>query len=187
MWTGRWGRVEGDCREGGEVDCGGEEGGVGLSRGRESRVRVSRGGWGGRGVGFLLCIHTEGKLSSYSAVPNPQDCSKRFTLDFPHRPVQINSGWHPAMLQLMCEGCLYNYLPLSIVRYSFIQLNELEQYKVNELAHSFKREQDSNPGPVSLEFEALPVSHCTLHILYTHQTTFRLNLHSLSLSSLLHL
>ena len=30
------------------------------------------------------------------------------------------------MLQLMCEGCSYTYPPLSIVRYSFMQLSELE-------------------------------------------------------------
>ena len=29
----------------------------------------------------------------YSAVPNPQDCSKRFTLYFPDRPVQSNTVW----------------------------------------------------------------------------------------------
>ena len=31
------------------------------------------------------------------------------------------------MLQLMREGCSCTYLPLSIARYSFIQLSELEQ------------------------------------------------------------
>ena len=34
------------------------------------------------------------------------------------------------MLQLMREGCSYTYPPLSIARYSFIQLRELEQCRV---------------------------------------------------------
>ena len=38
------------------------------------------------------------------------------------------------MLQLMREGCSYTYPPLSIASYSFIQLSELEQYKVKKLA-----------------------------------------------------
>ena len=39
-----------------------------------------------------------------------------------------------ATLQLMCECCLYTYPPLSIARYSFIQLSELEQCRVKKLA-----------------------------------------------------
>ena len=38
------------------------------------------------------------------------------------------------MLQLMREGCSYTYPPLSIARYSFIQLSELEQSRVKKLA-----------------------------------------------------
>ena len=34
------------------------------------------------------------------------------------------------MLHLMREGCSYTYPPLSIARYSFIQLSELEQCRV---------------------------------------------------------
>ena len=41
------------------------------------------------------------------------------------------------MLQLMREGCSYTYPPLSIVRYSFKQLRELEQCRVKKLAHGF--------------------------------------------------
>ena len=41
------------------------------------------------------------------------------------------------MLQLMCESCSYTYPPLSVVRYSFIQLSELEQCIVKKLAQSF--------------------------------------------------
>ena len=41
------------------------------------------------------------------------------------------------MLQLMHEGCSYTYPPLSIARYSFIQLSELEQCRVKKLAQGF--------------------------------------------------
>ena len=40
---------------------------------------------------------------------------------------------HPATLQLMREGYSYKYPPLSIARYSFIQLSELEQCRVKIL------------------------------------------------------
>ena len=67
------------------------------------------------------------------------------------------------MLQLMREGWLYTYAPLSIARYSFIQLSELEQCKVKKLAQDLNTAaQDSNPGSRSRESEALPLSHCTL-------------------------
>ena len=66
------------------------------------------------------------------------------------------------MLQLMREGCLYTYPPLSIARYSFIQLSELEQCRVKKLAQGFNTAaQDSNPGSRSRESNALPLSHCT--------------------------
>ena len=61
------------------------------------------------------------------------------------------------MLQLMCEGCSYIYPPLSIVRYTFIQLIELEQYEMKKLVQSFKTAaQDLNPGSRSRESETLP-------------------------------
>ena len=67
------------------------------------------------------------------------------------------------MVQLMREGCSYTYPPLSIVRYSFIQLSELEQCRVKNLAEGFNTAaQDSNPGSRSRESEALPLSHCAL-------------------------
>ena len=49
-------------------------------------------------------------------------------------------GGFPAsshMLQLMREGCSYTCPPLSIARYLFIQLSELEQCRVNKLAQGF--------------------------------------------------
>ena len=41
------------------------------------------------------------------------------------------------MLQLMREGCSYTYPPLSIVRYSFKQLSELEQCRVTKTCPRF--------------------------------------------------
>ena len=65
------------------------------------------------------------------------------------------------MLQLMHEGCSYTYSPLSIARYSFIQLTELEQCRVKKLVQDFNTgAQYSNPGSRSREPETLPLSHC---------------------------
>ena len=67
------------------------------------------------------------------------------------------------MLHLMREGCSYTYPSLSIARYSFIQLSELVQCRVNKLAQGFNTAaQDSNPGSRSRESKALPLSHCAL-------------------------
>ena len=41
------------------------------------------------------------------------------------------------MLQLMREDCSYTYPPLSIGRYSFVQLSELEQCRVKTRAQGF--------------------------------------------------
>ena len=67
------------------------------------------------------------------------------------------------MLQLMRERCPYTYPPLSVARYSFIQLSELEQCGVKTLAQCVNTAaQDSDPGSLSQESEALPMSHCAL-------------------------
>ena len=74
--------------------------------------------------------------------------------------------WDPSshMLQLMREGCSYTYPPLSIARYSFIQLSELEQCRVKQLVQYFNTAaQDSNQVSRSRESETLPLSHCALH------------------------
>ena len=66
-------------------------------------------------------------------------------------------------LQLMCKGYSYTYPPLSIARYAFIQLSELEQRRVKTLAQGFNTAaQDSNPGSHSREAESLPLS--ALHL-----------------------
>ena len=68
------------------------------------------------------------------------------------------------MLQLMRKGCSYTYPPLSVARYSFKQLSELEQCRVKKLAQGFNTvAQDSNHGSRSRESEALPLSHCALN------------------------
>ena len=87
---------------------------------------------------------------------------------FKHTPSQLLWEAPRHMLQLMCEGCSYTYPPLSIARYSFIQVHELEQCRVKKLAQDFNTAaQDSNPGPLSRESKALPRSHCALYA-YTH-------------------
>ena len=48
---------------------------------------------------------------------------------------------------------------MSIARYSFIQLSELEQSRVKNLPTA---SQDSKPGYLSREYEPLPLSHCAL-------------------------
>ena len=71
----------------------------------------------------------------YSAVSSPQDCSECFTLyTFLYTSLTSSSkhhlkfsGKHPAILQLMHEGCLYKYPPMYIARYLFIQLSKLEE------------------------------------------------------------
>ena len=79
----------------------------------------------------------------YSAVSNPVDRSKRFTLSSPGRPVHSNTnsaslGSILAMQQLRNDYSL-TCPPLSKVRYSFIQLSRLRRREVNEHAQTLKR------------------------------------------------
>ena len=109
----------------------------------------------------------------YSAVSSPQDHSKLFTVYFPDRPVQSDTisaslgSIQSYMLQLMRKGCSYTYPPLSVARYSFIQLSELEQCRVKKPAQGFNTTaQDLNLGTRSRESEALPLSYCALRCFY---------------------
>ena len=103
----------------------------------------------------------------YSAVSSPQD--RQSTLHFTsltdlftQTPSRLLWEASSHMLQLMCEGCSYTYPPLSIARYSFIQLN-WSNVEWKKLAQGFNTAaQDSNPGSFSQESGALPLSHCTL-------------------------
>ena len=69
-------------------------------------------------------------------------------------------GKHTAMLQLLYRLFVHKYLPLSIAKYSFIQLSELEQRQVKKRAHSFNTAaQDSNLSSLSWVWSS---SHCTI-------------------------
>ena len=68
------------------------------------------------------------------------------------------------MLQLMREGYSYTYPSLSIARYLFIQLSELEQCRLKKLAQGFNTSARIRTRVLSRESEALPLSHCALHI-----------------------
>ena len=61
------------------------------------------------------------------------------------------------MLQLLHEDHSYIYSPLHIARYSSIQLNELWQRLVKQIAKASKRQQDgSNSGFHGWEPDVLP-------------------------------
>ena len=111
-------------------------------------------------------VHEYKRKFLYSAVSNPQDCSKRFTLYFPGRRVQsyiISTSLGSIQPYATINGRI-NTHHLFIARYSFIQLSELKQCRVNKLAQGFNTAaQDSNPGPISRESGGLPLSHCALH------------------------
>ena len=80
---------------------------------------------------------------------------------FNQTPSQLLWEVSSHMLQLMREGCLYTYPPLSIARNSFIQLSELEQCRVKttclmfshrstgfEPGSSWSRVRSSTPEPL---------------------------------------
>ena len=56
---------------------------------------------------------------------------------FTQTPSQLLWEASSHMLQLMCEGCSYTHPPLTITRYSFIQLSELEQCRVKKTCPMF--------------------------------------------------
>ena len=103
----------------------------------------------------------------YSAVSNPQDCSKRFTLYFPGRPVQSNTiSTSLGNIQLYATinaRRLLVHISTTVYSqvYSVIQLRELEQCRVKKIAQGFiTAARDSNPGSLSRESEPLPLNHC---------------------------
>ena len=80
----------------------------------------------------------------YRAVSNPLDCSKRFTLYFPGRPVQSDTittyleNIQPYAAIDARKLLVYIHIHhLSIARYSFIQLSELEQCRVKNKLSRF--------------------------------------------------
>ena len=99
-----------------------------------------------------VIIHTKTKkVHSYTA-RYPVLRTTQSALDFtPGRPVHSNaisfSGKHSAILQLLHKDYSFTYPPLSVARYSFIQLSELWQRGTNETAKASKwQQEDSNPG-----------------------------------------
>ena len=59
------------------------------------------------------------------------------------------------MLQLLREDCSFRYPPLSVARYSFIQLSELWQCGMNDIAKGkASKRQENNLNPSSLELRA---------------------------------
>ena len=80
------------------------------------------------------------------------------------------------------EGCSYTYPPLSIARYSCIQLSELEPCRVKGFNTAA---QDSNPGSRSRESGALPLRHCALPLSHCALPLSHCALVKLSWSSLL--
>ena len=75
---------------------------------------------------------------------------------FTQTPSQLLWEASSHMLQWMHEDCSYTYPPLSIARYSFIQLSERRQKSEKHAQGLNTAAQDLNPGPLSSESEALP-------------------------------
>ena len=74
-------------------------------------------------------------------------------------PFSASLGSILAMQQLRNDYSL-TFPPLSIARYSFIQLSRLRRREVKENAQTSKRYQrDSNPGSLDCESGILPLSH----------------------------
>ena len=107
------------------------------------------------------------KLSSYVAQYPVLDCSKRFTLYFPDRPVQsdtISTSLGSIQPHATSNARkLLVHISTTVYSQVLIQLSELEQCRVKKLAQGFNTAaQDSKPGPLSRESEALPMSHCAV-------------------------
>ena len=75
------------------------------------------------------------------------------TLHFTHRQTcsfqgHFNFSWkHSAILQLLRKDYSFRYPCMSVARYSFIQLSELWQCGMKEIAKASKwQQEDSNPG-----------------------------------------
>ena len=103
----------------------------------------------------------------YSAVSSPLDRSKRFTVSaLPGRPVHSNTnsaspGSILAMQQLRATTKSLTCQPLSIARYSFIQLSQLGRQWRERKCPIFETvaKRDSNPGSLDCESGILPLSY----------------------------
>ena len=103
----------------------------------------------------------------YSAVSSPLDRSKRFTLfALPGRPVHsdTNSASPRSILarqQLRAKAKSLTFPPLSVARYSFIQLSEQGRQWRERKCPIFETvtKSDSNPGSLDCESGILPLSY----------------------------
>ena len=103
----------------------------------------------------------------YSAVSSPLDRSKRFTLfASPGRPVHSDTnsaspGSILVMQQLRAKAKSLTCPPLSITRYSFIQLSEQGRQWRERKCPIFETvtKRDSNPGSLDCESGILPLSY----------------------------
>ena len=103
----------------------------------------------------------------YSAVSSPLDRSKRFTLfASPSRPVHSDTnsaspGSILARQQLRAKAKSLTFPPLSMARYSFIQLSEQERQWRDRKCPIFETvtNRDSNPGLLDYESGILPLSY----------------------------
>ena len=107
------------------------------------------------------------KAVLYSAVSSPLDRSKRFTLfAFPDRPVHSNTnsaspGSILARQQIRAKAKSLTFLPLSIARYSFIQLSQRGRQWRERKTPIFETvaKGDSNPDSLDCESGILPLSY----------------------------
>ena len=94
----------------------------------------------------------------YSAVSNPQGCSKRFYTLLHGKPVQSDAiSTSLGSIQLYCNYCaktIPTQIPTTVSSQVFIQLNEPETYRVTNLLFGTLA-QDLNPCSLSRESEAL--------------------------------
>ena len=103
----------------------------------------------------------------YSAVSSPLDRAKRFTLFLlPDRPVHFdtNSASPASILarqQLRANTKSLTFPPLSIARYSFIQLSQQGRQWRERKCQIFETvaKVDSNPGSRNCESGILPLSY----------------------------
>ena len=113
-----------------------------------------------------MCVCKK-RLCLYSAVCSPSDRSKRCTLfALPDRPVHSDTnsaspGSILTMLQLRATTKSLILPPLSIARYSFIQLSQLGHQWGERKGPIFETvtKGDSNPGSLDCESGILPLSY----------------------------
>ena len=118
----------------------------------------------------LFQIYTK-RLFLYSAVSSPLDRSKRCRLfAFPGRPVHSDTnsaspGSILVMQQLRTTTKSLTFPPLSIARYSFIQLSQLGRQWRDRKCAIFENvaKGDSNPGSLDCESGILPLSYHAPH------------------------